>query len=182
MHFQNASQGQYLGEDRPLNGFHKEQSCSAFHQLLEKPSSKQEFQRIKEHYPILASTGCSAAFCQSGRMIHTDEPRVGKDCPLHQIETEAVDFLRQMRRDSLFPSDTEYENRLKEVLKEINDRVQATRLDTKATTTETVNGESLNGLTSDGWTQTRRELEYGIRIAWKHSRKCIMRSQYEDLR
>ena len=31
------------------------------------------------------------------------------------------------------------------------------------------------------WTQTSEELLHGIRIAWKNSRKCIMRSHYKEL-
>ena len=34
-----------------------------------------EFERIRNKHPVLASTGCTRDFCQSGRMIHTDEPR-----------------------------------------------------------------------------------------------------------
>lgn len=34
-----------------------------------------EIERIRNKHPILASTGCTKEFCQSGRMTHTDEPR-----------------------------------------------------------------------------------------------------------
>lgn len=34
-----------------------------------------ELERIRNKHTILASTGCSREFCQSGRMTHTDEPR-----------------------------------------------------------------------------------------------------------
>lgn len=34
-----------------------------------------ELERIRRKHTILASTGCTRDFCQSGRMIHTDEPR-----------------------------------------------------------------------------------------------------------
>ena len=34
-----------------------------------------ELERIRNKHTILASTGCTRDFCQSGRMTHTDEPR-----------------------------------------------------------------------------------------------------------
>ena len=34
-----------------------------------------ELERIRTKHTILASTGCTRDFCQSGRMMHTDEPR-----------------------------------------------------------------------------------------------------------
>ena len=34
-----------------------------------------ELERIRSKHTILASTGCTRDFCQSGRMTHTDEPR-----------------------------------------------------------------------------------------------------------
>ncbi|KAI9686081.1 MAG: hypothetical protein M1822_004064 [Bathelium mastoideum] len=115
-------------------------------------------------------------------MIHTDEPRLGKDRALHQIEAEAVDFIGQMRRDDIFQNETEYQSRLKEALKEINQNAKITRLTSKDTILKPCNGKISSDVTSHGWTHTHRELEYGIRMAWKHSRKCIMRSQYKDLR
>lgn len=115
-------------------------------------------------------------------MIHTDEPRVGKDRSIYQIEAEAIDFLRQMRRDNLFPNDPAYQARLKEVITEINQDVETTHPATKDATPKPANGDLANAPSSRGWTHTTQELEYGVRIAWKHSRKCIMRSQYENLR
>ncbi|KAL9090489.1 MAG: hypothetical protein Q9165_005250 [Trypethelium subeluteriae] len=115
-------------------------------------------------------------------MVHTDEPRVGKDHPLDQIEAEAISFLAQMRRDDLLQDDTKYQNRAKEVLKEINQNARVTRLSSKHSTLKVKNGKPSCDISSHGWTQTSQELEYGIRLAWKYSRKCIMRSQYEKLR
>lgn len=34
-----------------------------------------ELERIRSKHAVLASTGCTKDFCQSGRMVHTDEPR-----------------------------------------------------------------------------------------------------------
>lgn len=58
------------------------------------PFMNVEHQRIKEKHRILASTGCSKDFCQAGRAIRTDEPRVGEDRSLHIVCQEAAGFLR----------------------------------------------------------------------------------------
>ena len=34
-----------------------------------------EFEQIRSEHAVLASTGCTKDFCQSGRVIHTDEQR-----------------------------------------------------------------------------------------------------------
>ena len=34
-----------------------------------------ELERIRSKHAVLASTGCTRDFCQSGRMVRTDEPR-----------------------------------------------------------------------------------------------------------
>ena len=141
----------------------------------------QELYKIEDRYPNLSSTGCSIRFCQSGRMIHTDEPRVGKDRPFHQIEADAADLLRQMRQESLAEDDVQYQNRLREVLTEIRNNAVISR-----SSFDAVDGfpaiTSSDGLSSHGWSQSIQEIEFGIRAAWKHSRKCIMRSQYHNLR
>lgn len=182
MHSQDLSKEQYLENKHQVNGVSDPPLCPASQLQFEKPTTNQEFRKIQGHYPILASTGCTPKFCQAGRMIHTDEPRVGRDRPLHQIKAEALDFLEQMRRDNLFQDDIEYQDRLKKVLEEINKNAKITSSATKLPTLKPTNGELSSDLSSDGWTQTTQELEYGIRTAWKHSRKCIMRSQYQSLR
>lgn len=108
-------------------------------------------------------------------MIHSAEPRVGLDRPLSVVREEAVDFLRQLRRDEVIESDAELQDRTIEVLEEIEAGSNVTTTKSKVTTTKE---ERVGGR----WCQTRVELEHGIRLAWKHSRRCIMRSQYEDLR
>ena len=108
-------------------------------------------------------------------MIHTDEPRIGKDRPLNQIEAEAVGFLEQMKRDGGFQS--EYQDRVEEVLQEIQQNATRSRSLSKSTVCQLT-----DNLSSHGWTHSTEELTYGVRAARKHSRKCIMRSQYESLR
>ncbi|KAI9708714.1 MAG: Nitric oxide synthase, brain [Bogoriella megaspora] len=146
------------------------------------PTPAEEFRKIEEYHPILASTGCSSRFCQSGRMIHIDEPRVGKDHPLHQIDAEALSFLEQMKRDNGFSSETDFQNRVKEVLKEVNRSKNTLTLAPEHKALKAVNTELAGDVSSRSWVQTAQELEYGVRLAWKHSRKCIMRSQYKNLR
>ena len=115
-------------------------------------------------------------------MIHTDEPRVGKDRPLHEIKAEAADFLGQMRRDNVFSSNEVYQSRLKEVLEEINKNAEITPATRDPAGMKLTNGKLSSEVSSGNWNQTTQELQYGVRIAWKHSRKCIMRSQYKELR
>lgn len=140
--------------------------------LKGKVTPAEEFRRINEYYPLIASSGCSREFCQSGRMIHTDEERVGRNRPLEEIEREAVDFLMQLRRDSIIGSDSALHLRTGEVLAEI-------RRSSAAPNTPS----HLNiGPVPEPWHQTFEELQHGLRLAWKHSRKCIMRSEFDSLR
>lgn len=182
MHIASLSQDQHRVGDYALGGCVDEKMCLYSHQRSKISSLTHEFQRIQEHYPVLSTTSCSPSFCQSGRAIHTDEPRVGRDRPHQQIEAEAVDFLRQMRRDNLFATDEGYQNRLREVLTDIHENATEPQLNAKNASLESTNPILSSTLSSNGWTQKTEELEHGIRIAWKHSRKCIMRSQYKDLR
>ena len=78
-----------------------------------------EHQRIKEKHPTLASTGCSKDFCQTGRAIHTDEPRVGENHSLEMVCQEAADFLRDLYDEGFFHSEAKSETRLQEVKAEI---------------------------------------------------------------
>lgn len=40
----------------------------------------------------------------------------------------------------------------------------------------------LQGLSSNGYLQTKEELDWGVRFAWRNSRKCIMRAHCWDLK
>ncbi|RCI09068.1 hypothetical protein L249_5101 [Ophiocordyceps polyrhachis-furcata BCC 54312] len=125
---------------------------------MTRPSPQDEFKRIQCRYPILSSTGCTRSFCQSGRMVHTDETRVGDDDrSLEMVEAEAVDFLRQVRRDGVVENDDVLASRISAAIDEIR-------------------------RTSGIWHQTPQELEHGLRLSWKHARKCIMRSEYSYLK
>ena len=90
-------------------------------------------------------------------MVHTDEPRVGEERSHSDIEKEALGLLLQARRDGIIKSDDLLRMRQYMVMKEIRGG-------------------------SGYWDQTFDELEYGIRLSWKHARKCIMRSEYMCLR
>lgn len=65
-------------------------------------------QRIRDDHPVLVSTGCTKDFCQAGRLIHDDEPRVGKNRALHIVEQEAVDFLETLHFEGFFEDDLEF--------------------------------------------------------------------------
>jgi hypothetical protein len=139
-----------------------------------------EFSEIRKQHTILSSTGCTTNFCQSGRMTHIDEDRVGRNQSYQQVRDEAIDFLQQMHREGIFPSTEALHSRVQEVLEEIQRNskegklVQICSPEAEPTTT--------NGLVGGTWTQTFEELEFGIRAAWKHARRCIMRSEYNNLK
>ncbi|KAE8332778.1 nitric oxide synthase [Aspergillus sergii] len=130
-----------------------------------------EFQTIIKNNPVLASTGCTPQFCQAGRLIHSDEPRVGESRPLEVVKQEALGFLWQLRQEGVYTED-QYTARHLEVLKALKE--------SEVLEPMMVDGVKTVGKTAT-WTQTSEELLHGIRIAWKNSRKCIMRSHYKEL-
>lgn len=147
-----------------------------------KVSPQDEFSRIEKAYPSLASTGCNAKFCQSGRMKHTDEERVGRNQPVDAVKQDATDFLYQLRQGGVIKSEQHFNKRLAEALEEIEHNSTTARYPSGITNGSDANGATRTGSVGGNWTQTSEELEFGIRQAWKHSRRCIMRSEYKDLR
>jgi hypothetical protein len=149
---------------------------------LGKPAPHEEFSRITKAYRTLASTGCTAKFCQAGRMKHTDEERVGRNQPIEAVERDAVDFLYQLRQANVIGSEQALNARIQEVLQEI----KANSIPARYTTFGGIGAESTLtpslGVVGGNWTQSFEELEYGIRAAWKHARRCIMRSEHKDLK
>ncbi|KAH0545408.1 hypothetical protein FGG08_000549 [Glutinoglossum americanum] len=132
----------------------------------------EEFANILQNNKVLASTGCTPQFCQAGRATHIDEPRNGENRPLETIKAEASGFLWEMWKDGVYTED-QYNHRLEEVLQKLDaDAVQGTVW---------INGKKTPGITAT-WTQNSEELLHGLRLAWKNSRKCIMRSHYLELR
>ena len=147
----------------PSNNVGSNRSC---------PFINVEHQRIKEKHRTLASTGCSKNFCQAGRAIHTDEPRVGENRSLEIFCQEAAGFLRDLYDEDFFQSEAQLEARLQIVHAEIlygatGGIAEENRLPTR-----------LGG----NWTQTFGELEFGIRRAWRNARKCIARNHAEELK
>lgn len=141
-----------------------------------KAKAECEFKKIAEAYPNLRATGCTAQFCQAGRMIKTNEPRIGNDKSVDAVVSDARDFLKQLRADEIFKSDDELERRTEQVITEIETNLSPTwhsRQDGRA------RKNVMPG--SPGWVQTYDELQHGVRLAWKHSQRCIMRSEYRSL-
>ncbi|KAL8913357.1 MAG: hypothetical protein Q9171_001834 [Xanthocarpia ochracea] len=130
-----------------------------------------EFQQARAHHPVLASTGCTKQFCQAGRALHTDEPRVGENRALEVVEKEAEGFLRELHQEGYFDSDQTFQSRLDCALTEI-------RTDASV---GIVRETKQSGLVGGVWHQTSAELEWGIRRAWRNARKCIMRSHSDEL-
>ena len=131
-----------------------------------------EFKKIAESKRILVSTGCSDKFCQAGRMFHTDEQRLGENRPLETVKEEASAFLLELWQDGIY-NDSQYEQRLRDVIQNI----ESTAVDENVY----INGKEVPGRTAT-WQQTSEELKHGVRLAWKNSRKCIMRSHYLELK
>jgi len=115
-------------------------------------------------------------------MIRPLEPRVGENRSIAIIKTEAEAFLREMFAEGQFTSQ-QFDQRLHSVSEEIENGAVKTSV-----WEDTTNGNGelervkFDGTSSCGWVQTREELEWGIRVAWRNSRKCIMRAHYGDLK
>ncbi|CAF9932719.1 MAG: hypothetical protein HETSPECPRED_008435 [Heterodermia speciosa] len=152
-----------------LAGPGREQMASTIAQC---PVLTPEFRSIQDRHQALASTGCTAQFCQAGRMLHTDEPRVGENRALKVVEEDAKIFLQELHQEHFFGSDEAFCERLRTVLKEI--RTGAVNAKIRQTQKQ--------GKVGGNWTQTPAELEFGLRRAWRNSRKCIMRSHCEELK
>ena len=105
-------------------------------------------------------------------MLHTDEPRVGENRALKVVEEDAKIFLQELHQEHFFGSDEAFCERLRTVLKEI----RAGAVNAK------IRQNQKQGKVGGNWTQTPAELEFGLRRAWRNSRKCIMRSHCEELK
>ncbi|KAK0509489.1 hypothetical protein JMJ35_007883 [Cladonia borealis] len=136
------------------------------------PFMNAEHQRIKEKHRTLASTGCSKDFCQAGRAIHTDEPRVGENRSLEIVCQEAAEFLRDLYDEGFFHSEAQFEARLQEVHAEI----------LYGATGGIAREHKLPTRLGGNWTQSHDELEFGIRRAWRNARKCIARNHAKELK
>ncbi|KAI4240958.1 MAG: hypothetical protein L6R40_004838 [Gallowayella cf. fulva] len=131
-----------------------------------------EFQQARASHPVLASTGCTRNFCQAGRAVHTDEPRIGENRAIGVVEEEAEGFLQELHREGFFAHDEAFTARLDGVLAEI-----------RAGACESIVRETQQlGMIGGNWRQTSAELEFGIRRAWRNARKCIMRSHSDELK
>ncbi|KAF2764149.1 hypothetical protein EJ03DRAFT_250440, partial [Teratosphaeria nubilosa] len=125
--------------------------------------------------PLLHKTGCTRHFCQSARMIKTGdgEPRVGRTKTVPAIKDEANDFLRQLRQADVITSDHQLACRSADVLREIESNI----VEVQASTSRSPAVQ-----TARPWHQSYEELQHGVRLAWLHAPKCIMRSEYQSLR
>lgn len=146
---------------------------------------QKEAQRIMQSCPVLAKTGCTAQFCQAGRMTRPLEPLLGDNRSLSVIKEEAEAFLREMRNEGMFKNDDAFEKRLESVFQEIEDSAVQTKIwnDTQEEVDGVIRLDHVqtDGISSNGWVQTYEELQWGIRASWRNARKCIMRAHFEDL-
>lgn len=136
---------------------------------------------IEQQCPVLAANSCTPKFCQSARMIQTNDPRIGDNRSLSAVVNEALDFLYQLRHNQVIKSDEALQIRTDEVLHEIRANSKWTSV-----TEENHFGVSFHiskeGFAGGAYVQPTEELEFGLRCAWKNSRKCIMRSEHQNLR
>ncbi|KAL8716208.1 MAG: hypothetical protein Q9220_000113 [cf. Caloplaca sp. 1 TL-2023] len=131
-----------------------------------------EFRQIRERHSTLASTGCTKDFCQAGRAVHSDEPRIGENRGADMVGREAESFLREFHHEQSAMTGQPIMKRINEVLQEIkSDSRQGVIREGKR-----------NELVGGNWQQTPAELEFGIRRAWRNARKCIMRSHCDELK
>ncbi|KAL8725039.1 MAG: hypothetical protein Q9166_007614 [cf. Caloplaca sp. 2 TL-2023] len=130
-----------------------------------------EFQQARVQHSVMASTGCTRDFCQAGRAVHTDEPRVGENRGIRSMEMEAEGFLQELYREGFFDSHEALINRLDSVLKEIRTGARD----------GIIREDKRFGTVGGSWQQTPAELKFGIRRAWRNARKCIMRSHSDEL-
>jgi nitric oxide synthase oxygenase domain/subunit len=115
-------------------------------------------------------------------MIRPLEPRVGENRPINVIKREAEAFLREMLAEAIFPSSEAFEQRVKEVIVEIEKNKVECMLWEEMNEDGIIERRKLHGVSSNGYLQTKEELEWGVRFAWRNSRKCIMRAHAWDLK
>ena len=102
-----------------------------------------ELQQIQDDHTTLVSTGCTKDFCQAGRALHTDEPRVGENRALSIVEQEAEHYLQNLHVEGFFDSEDAFQSRLEEVLGEIWDgAVEAV-----------IREDNTRGMVGGNWTQ-----------------------------
>lgn len=110
-------------------------------------------------------------------------PRLGENHPLSAIEEEARAFLHEMLEEGLFASRSSFEARLASVLEEIGrNAVETTVWQDSANFNGDVQRVKVNGRSSSGYNHTSDELRFGVRLAWKNARRCIMRAHYPELK
>lgn len=97
---------------------------------------------------------------------------MGENRPLQAVEQEALDFLRVLREEGFYDSDDAFQIRLDQVQGEIR----------ASSVQGIVRQDGSYAALGGTWAQTYRELEFGIRRAWRNARKCIMRSHCDELK
>lgn len=115
-------------------------------------------------------------------MIRPLEPRVGENRPISVIKSEAEAFLSEMLAEGLFSSTKDFEQRLGDVMKEIEEN----GVDCMVYKDESGDGglekRKVQGRGSNGYIHMKEELEWGAKVSWRNSRKCIMRAHCWDLK
>ncbi|GHP15261.1 nitric oxide synthase-like protein [Collybia sordida] len=131
-----------------------------------------DYKLIKDRHEKLVSAGRAGGSCSEDPIMRANEHRVGVNRAVDVVEQEAEDFLRELYQNNFFSCEVDFQERLKSVQLEVrNSSVTGVICETQEI-----------GIVGGAWSQTQRELEFGIRRAWRNARKWIMRSHCEDLK
>jgi nitric oxide synthase oxygenase domain/subunit len=68
------------------------------------------------------------------------------------------------------------------MLDEIQNDAVATQVWRANLESDEMTAVKVDGISTKGWVQSAGEIEWGIRAAWRNSRKCIMRAFHQELK
>jgi len=115
-------------------------------------------------------------------MIRSLSPRVGENRAIEVIQQEAEAFIRELFAVGFFASSNDFERKLEQVATEIKENSVECMVWEDIAGDNGIERNKVRGVSSNGYVQTKEELEWGARVAWRNARKCIMRAHCWDLK
>lgn len=109
--------------------------------------------KIKKTYRI----GSNQNICEGALMEKQQTPKVNPQRTSIEVLEEAEDFLKEYYKDSI---KEDWENRYHQRLFEVKEQIKQ----------------------KGYYFQSKEELEYGVQLAWRNSSRCIMRSQWQNIK
>jgi nitric oxide synthase oxygenase domain/subunit len=98
------------------------------------------------------------------------------------MKIEGEVFLREMLAEGLFNTE-QFNLRLHSVLQQIETGAVQTKVwENKMQEDGEIEEVKVDGISGSGWVQTKEELQRGVQVAWRNSRKCIMRAHFGELK